>query len=105
MERLIRLADEIARGDVLDSFSLEAEYDDGKTEVELIIGAERDTGIRFSQSGSGGARHMRGVIVSGGVQRAFSVSVKRDPDTGDEKYEYVIGEQEIVLDKDELFDD
>ncbi len=48
---------------------------------------------------------MRGVIVSGGVQRAFSVSVKRDPDTGDEKYEYVIGEQEIELDKDELFDD
>lgn len=92
-------------GEVLDSFSLEAEYDDGETEVELIIGADKDTGVRFTQSDSGGSKQMHGVIVSGGVQRRFSVTVKRDPDTGRKQYEYSVGERIIASDDDEPFDD
>ena len=94
-----------ADGEVIDSFSIETEYEDGRTEVELLIGAYRATGIRFYESEhQGGGRMMHGMIVRDGVQRAFSVRVRNNGGR-DEQYEYTIGDAEIVLDKDDIFDD
>lgn len=94
-----------ADGEVVDSFSIETEYEDGRTEVELLIGADRATGIRFYESEhQGGGRMMHGMIVRDGVQRAFSVRVRNNGGR-DEQYEYTIGDAEIVLDKDDIFDD
>lgn len=94
-----------ADGEVIDSFSIETEYEDGRTEVELLIGADRATGIRFYESEhQGGGRMMHGMIVRDGVQRAFSVRVRNNGGR-DEQYEYTIGDAEIVLDKDDIFDD
>ncbi len=94
-----------ADGEVVDSFSIETEYEDGRTEVELLIGADRATGIRFYESEhQGGGRIMHGMIVRDGVQRAFSVRVRNNGGR-DEQYEYTIGDAEIVLDKDDIFDD
>ena len=94
-----------ARGDVIDSFSIEAEQERGRTEVELLLGADRATGIRFYEEERGGVRTIVGTIAQNGVQRDFVVTVRRNPSTGEEQYEYTIGEQEIIRDKDELFDD
>ena len=81
------------------------ELPDGRTEVELLIGADRATGIRFYESEhQGGGRMMHGMIVRDGVQRAFSVRVRNNGGR-DEQYEYTIGDAEIVLDKDDIFDD
>ena len=94
-----------ARGDVIDSFSIEAEQERGRTEVELLLGADRATGIRFYEEERGGVRTIVGTIAQNGVQRDFVVTVRRNPSTGEEQYEYTIGEQEIIRDKDDLFDD
>ena len=94
-----------ADGEVIDSFSIETEYEDGRTEVELLIGADRATGIRFYESEhQGGGRMMHGIIAGDGVQRAFSVRVRNNGER-DEQYEYTIGDAEIVLDKDDIFED
>lgn len=92
-------------GEVIDSFSIEAERDDGRTEVELLIGADRATGIKFYESEHpGGGRMMHGLMACNGTQRRFSVCVRKNAN-GVAQYEYTIGDAEIVLDKDDIFDD